>query len=81
MRGCLIAFLCKSQTWNKVTDLAPGQLPGPTNGPNGPRSDPEYAGAAKPTAKAAPKPAAKNRPCRRARAGVRRAAPQLSSAA
>ena len=62
VRGCLIAFLCKSQTWNKVTDLAPGQLPGPTNGPNGPRSDPEFAGGAKPTAKAAPKPATKAAP-------------------
>ncbi|SDM18570.1 Uncharacterized conserved protein, DUF2147 family [Methylobacterium phyllostachyos] len=62
VRGCLIAFLCKSQTWNKVTDLAPGQLAGPTNAPNGPRSDPEFAGSAtgpRPTAKAAPKPAAK----------------------
>ncbi|MBE7198840.1 MAG: DUF2147 domain-containing protein [Parafilimonas terrae] len=62
VRGCLIAFLCKSQTWTKVTDLAPGQLPGPTNGPNGPHSDPEYATAsagAKPAAKAAAKPAPK----------------------
>jgi len=62
VRGCLIAFLCKSQTWTKVTDLASGQLPGPTNAPNGPRSDPEFAGPStgpKPTAKAAPKPAAK----------------------
>ena len=63
MRGCLIAFLCKSQTWNKVTDLAPGQLTGPTNGPSGPHSDPEYMSAppkptAKAGAKAAPKPAA-----------------------
>jgi uncharacterized protein (DUF2147 family) len=67
VRGCLIAFLCKSQTWTKVTDLVPGQLPGPTNGPNGPHSDPEYAtsaAGAKPTAAkagakpAAPKPAA-----------------------
>ena len=67
VRGCLIAFLCKSQTWNKVVDLAPGQLAGPTNGPNGPRSDPEFAtGSPKPTAKAgakaAPKPAAADAP-------------------
>ncbi|MCJ2140665.1 DUF2147 domain-containing protein [Methylobacterium sp. E-066] len=61
VRGCLIAFLCKSQTWNKVVDLAPGQLPGPTNAPNGPRSDPEFVTAPppKPTAKAAPKAPAK----------------------
>jgi uncharacterized protein (DUF2147 family) len=67
VRGCLIAFLCKSQTWNKVVDLAPGQLAGPTNGSNGPRSDPEFAtGSPKPTAKAgakaAPKPAAVDAP-------------------
>ena len=64
VRGCLIAFLCKSQTWTKVTDLVPGQLPGPTNGPNGPHSDPEFATASaaaggKPAAKAAAKPAPK----------------------
>ena len=64
VKGCLIAFLCKSQTWNKVSDLVPGQLAGPTNGPNGPRTDPEYmpnkpaGAAAKAGGKAAPKPAA-----------------------
>ena len=66
VRGCLIAFLCKSQTWNKVADLAPGQLAGPTNGSSGPRSDPEFVTAPKPTAKAgakaAPKPAAADAP-------------------
>lgn len=51
VKGCLIAFLCKSQTWTKVTDLVSGQLGGPTNGPNGPRTDPEYM----PKAAAAPK--------------------------
>ncbi|WP_375463788.1 DUF2147 domain-containing protein [uncultured Methylobacterium sp.] len=49
VRGCLIAFLCKSQTWNRVTDVVPGQLAGATNGPGGPRTDPEYM-AAKPAA-------------------------------
>lgn len=63
VRGCLIAFLCKSQTWNKVGDLAAGQLSGPTNGPGGPRTDPDYVGpkpvaAPRTSAKAAPKPAA-----------------------
>lgn len=48
VKGCLVAFLCQSQTWKKVNDLAPGQLAGPTNGPNGPRPDAEWA----------PKPAA-----------------------
>ncbi|MCJ2013364.1 DUF2147 domain-containing protein [Methylobacterium sp. J-076] len=55
VKGCLIAFLCKSQTWTKVNDLIAGQLPGPTNGPNGPRTDPEYMAKAP----GAPKPAAK----------------------
>jgi uncharacterized protein (DUF2147 family) len=43
VKGCLIAFLCQSQTWKKVSDMAPGQLAGPTNGPNGPRADAEWA--------------------------------------
>ena len=67
VRGCLIAFLCKSQTWSKVGDLAAGQLAGPTNGPGGPRTDPEYAAprpvtAAKPSARAVAKPAAAEAP-------------------
>ena len=49
VKGCLIAFLCKSQTWNKVTDLVPGQLNGLTNAANGPRTDPEYMPAKSPT--------------------------------
>ncbi|MGV7033323.1 DUF2147 domain-containing protein [Methylobacterium symbioticum] len=64
VRGCLIAFLCKSQTWNKVTDVLPGQLTAATNTPGGPRSDPEWlpqkpaaTGSAGPAAAAAPKPA------------------------
>ena len=70
VRGCLLGFLCGSQTWNRVNDVVPGQLTGPTNGPGGPRSDAEWApkapaaaGAAAPTgtgtAKPAPKPAPK----------------------
>ena len=66
VRGCLIAFLCKSQTWNKVGDVAPGQLAGATNAPNGPRTDAEYgspkSAAAKPSAKAGAKPAAAEAP-------------------
>ena len=67
VRGCLIAFLCKSQTWNKVSDLVPGQLSGATNSANGPRTDPEYmakpAGTAgKPGGKAPGKPAAAANP-------------------
>ncbi|MDR7037327.1 uncharacterized protein (DUF2147 family) [Methylobacterium sp. BE186] len=71
VRGCMLGFLCGSQTWNRVTDVLPGQLTGATNAPNGPRADAEWApkapaaaGAAGPgttgtaTATAAPKPAA-----------------------
>ena len=68
VRGCLIAFLCKSQTWTKVADVLPGQLTAPTNAAGGPRTDPEWLTAkpaatgsapAKPAAaKPAPKPAA-----------------------
>jgi uncharacterized protein (DUF2147 family) len=64
VKGCLIAFLCKSQTWTKVTDVIPGQLPGPTNTATGPKTDPEYMPKAPATtagtnaAKSAPKPAA-----------------------
>lgn len=54
VRGCLIAFLCKSQTWTLKSDVAPGQLAGPTNGPNGPRADAEFGGA---RSAAAPAPA------------------------
>ncbi len=72
VRGCMLRFMCMSQAWTKVTDTAPGQITGPTNGPGGPRSDPEWApkaapagGAGTPAASSAkpaataPKPAAK----------------------
>lgn len=39
VKGCLLAVLCQTQTWTRVTDVAPGQLKGPTNGKDGPRSD------------------------------------------
>jgi len=68
VRGCMLGFLCGSQTWNKVTDVAPGQLTAATNQPGGPRSDAEWmpkpAAAAKPAGaktsgdKAAPAPSA-----------------------
>lgn len=72
IRGCMLAILCGSQTWTRVSDVLPGQLTGPTNGPGGPRADAEWApkpstaaaaapgattGTAKPSP--APKPAAK----------------------
>lgn len=78
VRGCLIAFLCKSQTWNRVTDVVPGQMVGATNGPGGPRTDPEYM-AAKPaaTGSTAARPGA---PRPGAKAGPAAAAPEDSAA-
>jgi uncharacterized protein (DUF2147 family) len=43
VKGCMLAILCGSQTWTLVTDVAPGQLSGPTGSPNGPRPDKEWA--------------------------------------
>ncbi|KQP08765.1 MAG: DUF2147 domain-containing protein [Methylobacterium sp.] len=54
VRGCMLGFLCGSQTWSKVNDVVPGQLTAATNQPGGPRSDAEWAPKA-----AAPKPGAK----------------------
>lgn len=53
VRGCLLGFLCGSQSWTRVTDVAPGQLTGPTNQPGGPRPDAEWTPKPPP-----PKPAA-----------------------
>jgi hypothetical protein len=39
MEPHMLMVLCGSQTWKRVTDVMPGQLAGPVNGPNGPRSD------------------------------------------
>lgn len=39
IRGCFMGFLCGSQGWSRVTDVAQGQLTGPTGGPNGPKPD------------------------------------------
>jgi uncharacterized protein (DUF2147 family) len=43
VKGCMLGFLCGSQTWEQKSDIAPGQLVGPTNGANGPRADAEWA--------------------------------------
>jgi uncharacterized protein (DUF2147 family) len=43
VKGCMLAILCGSQTWTLVTDMASGQLTGPTGSPNGPRPDKEWA--------------------------------------
>lgn len=42
VRGCMLGFLCGSQTWAQKGDIAQGQLTGPTNGANGPRADAEW---------------------------------------
>lgn len=48
VRGCLVSFLCMSQSWTQKTDVAAGQLVGVTNVAGGPRADAEW--APKPTA-------------------------------
>jgi len=48
VKGCLVAFLCMSQAWTQTNDVIAGQLSGPTNGPNGPRADLEWAPKAAP---------------------------------
>jgi uncharacterized protein (DUF2147 family) len=45
VKGCVLKILCGSQTWTRVSDVQPGQLTGPVDGENGPRSDPEWARA------------------------------------
>ncbi|MET0257600.1 MAG: DUF2147 domain-containing protein [Methylobacterium sp.] len=59
VRGCLLAILCGTQAWTRVTDVLPGQLPGATDAAGGPRSDPEW--AAKPAA-AGGAPGSRSRP-------------------
>lgn len=43
VKGCLIAFLCKTQDWTKVTDTVPNQLTAATGTTGGPTPDPEWA--------------------------------------
>ena len=43
LRGCLIKFLCQTQTWQQTLDVLPGQLVGLTGDLNGPRADKEWA--------------------------------------
>ncbi|GLS46675.1 DUF2147 domain-containing protein [Methylobacterium brachythecii] len=57
VKGCMLGFLCGSQTWEQKADLAPGQLTGPTNGANGPRADAEWAPKTTNVANAAGSPA------------------------
>ena len=39
VRGCLFSYLCKTQSWKRVSDTLPGQLLGATDAAGGPRSD------------------------------------------
>lgn len=59
VRGCLIAPLCSTQNWSKVTDVAEGQLVAATGATGGPTADAEWAAptaaGAKPSRAAAPK--------------------------
>jgi uncharacterized protein (DUF2147 family) len=58
LKGCLIAFLCQSETWTRVVNAAPDKAPAP--GPD--KAAPSPAKAAPSPAKAAPSPAAKPAP-------------------
>jgi len=48
LKGCLIKFLCQTQTWQQTLDVLPGQLVGLTGDLNGPRADKEWAAAPTP---------------------------------
>ena len=43
LKGCVLTYLCQSQTWTRVDDVASGQLAGPVDGPDGPHADAEWA--------------------------------------
>ena len=48
VKGCLVSFLCKTESWTRRTDLVSGQLAAATGTPGGPRPDPEWASNASP---------------------------------
>jgi uncharacterized protein (DUF2147 family) len=48
LKGCLIKFLCQTQTWQQTLDVQPGQLVGLTGDLNGPRADKEWAAVTAP---------------------------------
>lgn len=83
IRGCMLAILCGSQTWTRVSDVVPGQLTGPTNGPGGPRADAEWAPKPSAAATATPgattgtaKPATAQKPAPKGAAPAAPAAPE-----
>ena len=48
VKGCVLKFLCGSQTWTRVSDVLPGQLVGAVDTQDGPRADAEWAQAPAP---------------------------------
>ena len=42
VKGCLVALLCRTDSWKRVDDVLPGQLTGATGTPTGPQPDPEW---------------------------------------
>jgi uncharacterized protein (DUF2147 family) len=59
LKGCLIAFLCQSETWTRVANAAPDKAPAP--GPDKAAPSPDKAAAPNP-ARATPGPGAKAAP-------------------
>lgn len=55
LKGCLVRFLCQTQTWTQTLDVQPGQLVGLTGDPGGPRADREWASLPPPARKSAAK--------------------------
>jgi uncharacterized protein (DUF2147 family) len=43
LKGCMLKFLCQTQTWTQTLDVRPGQLVGLTGDVGGPRADKEWA--------------------------------------
>lgn len=56
VRGCLIAPLCSTQNWTRVSDAADGELVAATGTPGGPTADPEWASTTTAATKARPAP-------------------------
>lgn len=57
VKGCMLVLFCGSQSWKRVSDLAPGQLQGATDAPGGPRADREWAAKASASGSARARPA------------------------
>ncbi|MGY4478757.1 DUF2147 domain-containing protein [Bradyrhizobium sp. USDA 3364] len=55
LKGCLMKFLCQTQTWTQTLDVQSGQLVGLTGDVGGPRADREWASLPAQARKAAAK--------------------------